>query len=110
MPNHSFRVDSARNDKGDFGSDSKQSISLPKVKSNLNWIAAESDVILFAFCYISMADFKGDYGNDVSDIQRSLQSLYEYNMVLRDDLVAAQSKIDALTSKQANSGYNHKII
>ncbi|GAB4855826.1 hypothetical protein Ancab_024470 [Ancistrocladus abbreviatus] len=38
---------------------------------------------------------------NVSDIQKNIQDLYEYNAMLRDKLDAAQSMIDALTAKSA---------
>ncbi|KAL8170833.1 hypothetical protein V2J09_022637 [Rumex salicifolius] len=57
----------------------------------------------------SRKNFKDDEANNaVLDIQRSIQSLYEYNMVLRDELVEAQSKIEALASQQFDSGVDEE--
>ena len=39
---------------------------------------------------------------DMSDVQKNLQSLYEYNVMLRDKLVAAQSQLRSSASMQSS--------
>ncbi|KAL8166265.1 hypothetical protein V2J09_007764 [Rumex salicifolius] len=41
----------------------------------------------------------GGDANGISDIQKSIQSLYKYNIMLRNKLAAAQSKLDLFTNK-----------
>lgn len=41
----------------------------------------------------------GGSSADMSDIQKNLQNLYEYNTLLRDKLVHTQSMLRALTTK-----------
>ncbi|KAI3987454.1 hypothetical protein MKX01_042458 [Papaver californicum] len=46
-------------------------------------------------------EFKADSGTDISDIRKNLQNLYEYNIMLRENLISAQSMIEALTKKDS---------
>jgi len=46
-----------------------------------------------------LAELDGGSNADMSDIQKNLQNLYEYNALLRDKLVHTQSMLHALTSK-----------
>ena len=39
---------------------------------------------------------------EISDIQKNLRSLYEYNVMLREKLVAAQLLLHALAKKSAS--------
>ncbi|OVA16207.1 hypothetical protein BVC80_605g6 [Macleaya cordata] len=48
-------------------------------------------------------EFKTDSGTDISDIRKNLQNLYEYNVMLREKFIAAQSMIEALTKKDSVS-------
>lgn len=46
-----------------------------------------------------MAESNGNSTVDVSDIQKNLQDLYEYNTMLREKLVNTQSMLRALKTK-----------
>ncbi|KAF6142783.1 hypothetical protein GIB67_007941 [Kingdonia uniflora] len=46
-----------------------------------------------------------DSRTEISDMQRNLQNLYEYNLVLREKFIAAQSKLDAFAKKASDSHY-----
>ncbi|KAJ4955823.1 hypothetical protein NE237_012606 [Protea cynaroides] len=43
---------------------------------------------------------------DISDVQRNLQNLYEYNLLLREKFVAAQSLLQNLVAKSTNNDSN----
>ncbi|XP_010247700.1 PREDICTED: uncharacterized protein LOC104590676 isoform X2 [Nelumbo nucifera] len=47
-------------------------------------------------------DFRTGSGIDMSDILRYLQNLYEYNVLLREKFVVAQSMLEALTTKASS--------
>ena len=48
---------------------------------------------------LAVAESNGSSTIDMSDIQKSLRNLYEYNVMLRDKLVDTQSTLRALTAK-----------
>ncbi|KAJ4968489.1 hypothetical protein NE237_015190 [Protea cynaroides] len=52
-------------------------------------------------------EFKSSSGVDISDVQRNLQNLYEYNVLLREKFVAAQSMLQDLAANSTNN--NNKI-
>lgn len=39
---------------------------------------------------------------NIADLQKSLQNMYDYNVILRDKLVAAQSILHALSEKKSS--------
>lgn len=43
-----------------------------------------------------MAEFKAGPEISISDIQKNLQSMYDYNVLLREKLMATQSKLHAI--------------
>jgi len=48
---------------------------------------------------------------DLSDIQKNLKNLYEYNVMLRDKLLAAQSLLNSSSTRHTssvNSSVNNK--
>lgn len=47
----------------------------------------------------SNADFKDSSDIGMSDILRSMKSLYEYNVFLREKLLSTQSEVRALATK-----------
>ncbi|KAF5207534.1 Transmembrane protein [Thalictrum thalictroides] len=47
-------------------------------------------------------EYKTDSGSDVLDVQRNLQNLFEYNVLLREKFIASQSKLEALTKKASD--------
>lgn len=47
-------------------------------------------------------DFKSESETDMSDIQRNLQVLYEYNVLLREKFIDSQSKLDALMKRASD--------
>ncbi|GMH07650.1 hypothetical protein Nepgr_009490 [Nepenthes gracilis] len=51
-----------------------------------------------------LAEFKSGSSMDMSDIRKNIQDLYEYNAMLREKLVAAQSTLDGLTTRMAAEG------
>lgn len=51
-------------------------------------------------------EIKGGSGMDMSDIQKNLKNLYEYNVMLREKLLAAQALLHASSSK--NSSVSNK--
>lgn len=53
------------------------------------------------YCF-SVAEFKAGSEMDMSDIQKNLTSLYEYNVMLREKLLAAQSSLHALATKSSS--------
>ncbi|KAL5702919.1 hypothetical protein ACHQM5_028079 [Ranunculus cassubicifolius] len=48
-------------------------------------------------------ELKMDSEIDLSDIQRSFENLYKYNVLLREKFIASQSKIEELTEKASRS-------
>lgn len=46
-----------------------------------------------------LTEFKAGSEFDMAEIQKNLQSLYEYSAVLREKLVVAQSKLNDLAMK-----------
>ncbi|KAL9233491.1 hypothetical protein vseg_008482 [Gypsophila vaccaria] len=53
----------------------------------------------------SVPQFNGSSPVDLSDIQKSLQSLHEYNTILREKLVDTQTMLRALTTKQPSAPF-----
>jgi hypothetical protein len=52
-------------------------------------------------CCFSIAEFKAGSEMDMSDIQKNLTSLYEYNVMLREKLLATQSSLHSLATKSS---------
>ncbi|XP_021681446.2 uncharacterized protein LOC110665557 isoform X2 [Hevea brasiliensis] len=48
-------------------------------------------------------EFKGGSELEISDIQKNLQNLYNYNVILREKLLTTQSLLHSLTSKSSTS-------
>lgn len=48
---------------------------------------------------LAVAESNGSSTIDMSDIQKSIRNLYDYNVMLRDKLVDTQSTLRALTTK-----------
>lgn len=57
-------------------------------------------LILFVFL---LAEIKPGSELSASEIQKNLQNLYEYNVMLREELIVAQSMLHTLTSKASAS-------
>lgn len=49
------------------------------------------------------AELKDASEMDMSDVQKNLRSLYEYNVMLREKLVATQSMFHSLATKSSSS-------
>ena len=50
------------------------------------------------------AEFKAGSEISMSDINKNFQSLYDYNVMLRERLVSAQCMLQSLTMKASSSG------
>lgn len=48
------------------------------------------------------AEFKAAGEISVTDLQKSLKDMYDYNVILRDKLIAAQSILHALSEKKSS--------
>ncbi|XP_050224804.1 uncharacterized protein LOC126674402 [Mercurialis annua] len=48
-------------------------------------------------------DFKADSEADISDIQKNLQHMYNYNVILRENLLATQSLLNSIATKSSTS-------
>lgn len=55
-----------------------------------------------------LCEMKADSDIDMSDLRREFHNLYEYNTMLRDKLVHAQSMLDALTIEPSLATLNSK--
>lgn len=53
-------------------------------------------------CFL-LAEFRAGSEISATDIQKNLQNLYEYNVMLMENMNIAQSMINALTSKASSS-------
>ena len=73
------------------------SLSLPQVHF---WLFSGPYAILFLFA----AELKDPAEMDMSDVQKNLRSLYEYNVLLREKLVEAQSLFHSLATKSSTEG------
>ncbi|KAK9673436.1 hypothetical protein RND81_12G167800 [Saponaria officinalis] len=52
----------------------------------------------------TLPEYNGSSPVDMSDIQKNLQNLYEYNAMLREKLVDTQSMLRTLTTKNSSEG------
>ena len=57
----------------------------------------------FKFHYFGLTEFKAGSEVNISDIQKNLQALCDYNIMLREKLVAAQSMLNDLMTKGSTS-------
>ena len=55
------------------------------------------------YCFV-FAEFKAGSEISMSDIKKNFQSLYEYNVMLREKLVSTESMLQSLTTKASSSG------
>ncbi|XP_052185525.1 uncharacterized protein LOC127797067 [Diospyros lotus] len=55
-------------------------------------------------------EFKAGSEFNLSDVKKNLQSLYDYNVMLRERLVAAESMLQSLTHKSSTSGDSSSSI
>lgn len=51
-----------------------------------------------------ITELKGGSEMSISDIKKNFESLYEYNVMLREQLAAAQCMLQSLTTKASSSG------
>lgn len=64
------------------------------------WTHANSEG--YALCYFFIAELKPSSEMDMSDVHENLKSLYEYNVMLREKLMATQSLLHVLTTKSSS--------
>ncbi|CAK9168393.1 unnamed protein product [Ilex paraguariensis] len=55
-------------------------------------------------------EFKADSEIRMADLQKHLQSLYEYNVMLREKLIATQSLLHALTRRASSSAVESQTV
>jgi len=54
------------------------------------------------------AEFKDGSEMDLTDIQKNLKNLYEYNVMLRDKLLATQSLLSSSSSSHTSAVNNEE--
>lgn len=83
-----------------------------KEKSSMHWNNADTSgqqEVLADIALPPSLEMRGA-GSEISipEIQKNLENIYEYNMMLREKLVIAQSMIHTLTSKASASDQIHQ--
>ena len=67
--------------------------------------------VAHAVLLLSTTELKDVSEMDMSDVQKNLKSLYEYNVMLREKFVAVQSVLHELATKPSSPGNtdNHDV-
>lgn len=62
----------------------------------------------YAWNFHFIAEFKNDSEVDMSDVKRNLERLYEYNLMLREKLVAGKPLLHSTSSRHSSEGNSDK--